>query len=71
MVPFRAFDREKREMWIVLNYHPSAAAGDQGTYLAALEDADERDWEMRVFSVGDLAKFRLVDFLEGDDGQDD
>ena len=71
MVPFRAFDREKREMWIILNYHPSTTAGDMGSYLAAKEDTDERDWEMRLFTVADLQKLRLVDFLEGDDGAED
>ncbi len=67
MVPFRAFDREKREMWIILNYHPAAAPGEAGGYLAAREDADERDWEMKLFTVPELTKLRLVDFLEGDD----
>lgn len=72
MVPFRVFDREKKEMWVVLNYHPGTAAGDNGTYLLAREDDAERDGEMAVIAATDVAKFRLVDFLEeGEEGYAD
>lgn len=68
MVPFRVFDREHKEMWVVLNYHPGTAAGDNGTYLLAREDDNERDGEMAIVPASDLAKYRLVDFLEEGDG---
>ena len=62
MVPFRIFDRENKEMWIVLNYQPAGTKG--GTYLVAREDEGDEDGEMRVLSAEELIKFRLVDFLE-------
>ena len=64
MVPFRVFDRENKEMWVVLNYHPGTSAADNGTYLLAREDDTERDGEMAILPASELAKFRLVDFLE-------
>ncbi len=69
MVPFRVFDREKKEMWIVLNYHAAQDGG--GSYLVAREDDQERDGEMAILPAKTLAGFRLVDFLdEGDSFQD-
>ncbi len=68
MVPFRVFDREKKEMWIVLNYHPSQ---DGGSYLVAREDDQERDGEMAILPAKTLSGFRLVDFLEETDGFQD
>jgi hypothetical protein len=70
MVPFRVFDRENKQWWVVLNYHPGTSAGDQGSYLLAREDDDEaeRDGTMAIVGAADLAKFRLVDFLEESEG---
>jgi hypothetical protein len=66
MVPFRVFDRDKKEMWIVINYH-----SEQGAYLAAREDDTEIDGLMKLISSSDLLKMRLVDFLdEADDFRD-
>lgn len=71
MVPFRVFNRESKEMWIVLNYHPGTSGGDDGTYLLAREDDNEKDGEIAILGAKELAKFRLVDFLdEGDDFDD-
>lgn len=68
MMPFRVFDRENKEMWVVLNYHPGTAANDNGTYMLAREDDGDKDGEMSIVPADVLAKFRLVDFLEeGDD----
>jgi hypothetical protein len=64
MGPFRVFDRENKEMWVVLNYHPGTAPTDSGTYLLAREDDNERDGEMAILPATSLAKYRLVDFLE-------
>lgn len=61
MVPFRVFNRENKEMWIVLNYHPGAG---NGTYLLAREDDSEADGEMRLCKADELAKYKLVDFLD-------
>lgn len=72
MVPFRVFDRENKELFVVLNYHPGASAGDQGHYLLAREDDNERDGEMVIVPATNFAKFRLVDFLDdGNDGYSD
>jgi hypothetical protein len=68
MVPFRVIDQDSKQMWIVLNYHPGAAPGDQGTYLVAKQDEEERDLPMQIINAAEMAKFRLVDFL--DDGED-
>jgi len=62
MVPFRVYDREKKEMWIVLNFHGSAPNG--GQYLLAREDDSESDGEMRLVNAGDMVKLKLVDFLD-------
>jgi hypothetical protein len=59
MLPFRVYDREKKEMWVVINYHP-----EQTAYLAAREDDTEIDGLMRMLPVNELTKMRLVDFLE-------
>lgn len=61
MIPFRVYDRDKREMWIVLNYHSGDGAGN---YLVAKEDENESDGEMKIITPQELAKLKLVDFLE-------
>lgn len=68
MVPFRVFDKENKEMWVILNYHQS---GGEGSYLAAREDDTEKDGELAIIPAGQLAKFRLVDFLEEEATYDD
>lgn len=67
MVPFRVFNRETKNMWVVLNYQPGTAPNDRGTYLVAREDDNEKDGEMAIVSADELAKYRLVDFLEEGD----
>lgn len=62
MVPFRIFDRENKEMWIVLNYQ--AGSGPNGSYLISREDDGDSDGELRIIRAEDIVKFRLVDFLE-------
>lgn len=64
MVPFRVFDREKKEMWIVLNYQ---SVGATGSYLMSREDDGDGDGEMRIVRQEDIVKYRLVDFLEESD----
>lgn len=61
MVPFRVFDRENKEMWIVLNYHPGT---DGGHYLVAREDDSDDDGVMKLIGTKDFVKLRLVDFLD-------
>jgi len=61
MVPFRVYDREKKEMWIVLNFHPNQ---NGGSYLVAREDDSDADGEMRIVEAEKLKGFRLVDFLD-------
>lgn len=59
MVPFRVYDRTNREMWIVLNYHSK-----DDSYLVAREDDSESDGDMQIMTSSNLAKLKLVDFLE-------
>ena len=55
MVPFRVFHRENKELWIVLNYHPS---NDGGSYLLAKDDDTDRDGEMSLVAAKDLVKYK-------------
>lgn len=64
MVPFRVFDRERKEMWIVLNFHPGQ---DGGSYLLAREDESDADGEMKLLASREMEKLRLVDFLDESD----
>lgn len=66
MVPFRVYDRENKETWVVLNYHPGTAANTDGSYLLARENDTEKDGELAILSANQVARFRLVDFLEED-----
>lgn len=61
MVPFRAYDRERKQMWVILNYHPSQ---DGGSYLAAKETDDDDDGVIAVITAKEMVKLKLVDFLE-------
>jgi hypothetical protein len=62
MIPFRVFDRDKKAMWIVLNYHAGDSNG--GSYLLAREDDSENDGELKIVPANSMAGFRLVDFLD-------
>ena len=55
MLPFRVFDKEKKQMWQVINYHPSS--GSDGSYLATKEDDDASDGDMRIIPAGELVTF--------------
>ena len=68
MVPFRIFDRENKEMWIVVNYHPGGGSDGNGNYLLAKEDDTEKDGEMTIKSAEQVARCRLVDFMDDGDG---
>lgn len=69
MVPFRVFDKENKEMWVILNYH--SQSGGEGSYLAAREDDTDKDGEIQIIPAGQLSRFRLVDFLEEETTYDD
>ena len=61
MVPFRVYDRERKFMLIVLNFHP----GDNGgSYLAACETDQDNDGEILTISAIEMKKYKFVDFLE-------
>ncbi len=62
MLPFRVFDKEKKQMWQVINYHPGA--NSEGSYLATKEDDDATDGDMRIITAQELVNFKFVDFLE-------
>ena len=61
MTPFKVLDRKTKTTWIVLNFHPSAEGGE---YLAVREDDSVRDGEIKVLKVGDIQKYKWVDFLQ-------
>ena len=62
MVPFRVFDRDKKHMWQVINYHPDPATG--GGYLATREDDSDSDGDMQIIPAFEMVKMKFVDFLE-------
>lgn len=62
MLPFRVFDKEKKQMWQVINYHPGT--NSDGSYLATKEDDDVTDGDMRIIPAAELVSFKFVDFLE-------
>jgi hypothetical protein len=62
MLPFRVFDKEKKQMWQVINYHPGT--NSDGSYLATKEDDDVTDGDMRIIPAAELVTFKFVDFLE-------
>lgn len=62
MVPFKVFDRNKKQMWQILNYHPDPATG--GSYLATREDDSDSDGDMNIIPAKDLAGFKFIDFVE-------
>lgn len=62
MLPFRVFDKEKKQMWQIINYHPSSET--EGSYLATKEDDDSSDGDMRIIPANELVSYKFVDFLE-------
>lgn len=64
MVPFRVYDRDNKITWVIINYHPDYQGG---TYLAARDDDTDKDRELSLLSVADVAKLRMVDFLDESD----
>lgn len=66
MIPFRVFDREKKITWIVLNFQPGSAE-HAGQYLVAREDDSQHDGTIKLLSLEEMCKLRLVDFYEDQD----
>lgn len=66
MVPFRVFDRDKKELWVVLNFE--AGGGKQeGRYLVAKEDdSNDQDGTLGYIGTSELARFKFVEFLTDD-----
>jgi hypothetical protein len=62
MIPFRVFDRDKKRMWQIINYHPHSTNG--GHYLATKEDDGESDGDIELIAATDLTKMKFVDFLD-------
>lgn len=61
MIPFKVFDKENKITWLILNYHP----GDNGgAYLSVREDDSDQDGEICIIPAPNLAKFRMVGFLD-------
>ena len=68
MIPFRVFDRDNKQMWHVINYHPDQNGGN---YLVALEDDSGSDGDMKLVTTKDLANFKFVDFLDESEDYND
>ena len=62
MVPFRVFDKEAKQLWLVVNYHASS-----DTYLMAQEDDAERDYALVRVESAKMEQYRFIDFVEGAD----
>ena len=62
MVPFRVFDRAKKQMWQIINYHPDTGTG--GSYLATKEDDSDADGDLRIIPAQEIETFKFVDFME-------
>ncbi len=61
MIPFRIFDRDKKELWVVLSFE---AMPKGGRYLVAREDdTSENDGAMSFIMSDDLERYRFVEFL--------
>ncbi|MBP9707060.1 MAG: hypothetical protein KBD78_05405 [Oligoflexales bacterium] len=66
MIPFRLFNRDKKEMWMVVEKLP--AKDQKGRFLCAKEDEDaQKDGVLKIFDEDELLKMRFVDFLEESD----
>ncbi len=66
MIPFKVFDKEKKELWMILNYHPGTSPSDDGSYLVAREADDDQDGVMKILPAKDIVNFKMVDFLDGE-----
>ncbi len=58
VVPFKVFDRKKKEMWLVLNYQ----GGQDQSYLVAREVDSDQDGELKIINASELSRFKLVEF---------
>jgi hypothetical protein len=61
MIPFRVFDRDKKHMWQIINYHPDANGGQ---YLAAREDDGDSDGDLELITAQNIKKMKFVDFID-------
>lgn len=61
MIPFRVFNRDKKEMWIVLNFQPGS---DGGGYLASRQVDSDAEGELALIPAKDFLKYRFEGFIE-------
>lgn len=65
MIPFRIFDRDKKELWVVLNFEPMQKGG---RYLVAREDdTSDHDGSLGYIMSDDLDKYKFVEFITQDE----
>ena len=64
MVPFRVFDRDQKQMWQIINYHPDS---NGGSYLATREDDSEQDGDMKIIPAKTIEGFKFIEFVEESD----
>lgn len=61
MIPFRVFHREKKEMFIVINFHPDASGGG---YLVSRQTDSDTEGEMLIVPSQEMKKYRFEGFIE-------
>tara|TARA_B100001094_G_C17971173_1_gene690375 strand:+ start:180 stop:389 length:210 start_codon:yes stop_codon:yes gene_type:complete len=66
MVPFRVFDRNKKQTWQVINYQPGA---EGGFYLVAREDESEIDGDMSLLPASEIVEFKFEGFIEEEEAE--
>jgi hypothetical protein len=64
MLPFRAFDKETKTTWVVLNYQPGENGGH---YLVAREDDSQQDGAISLLAAKDMLKLRLVEVFDDEE----
>tara|TARA_B100001094_G_scaffold332688_1_gene405850 strand:- start:114 stop:320 length:207 start_codon:yes stop_codon:yes gene_type:complete len=68
MIPFRVFDKNNKQMWQVINYHPDQ---NGGSYLASREDDSDIDGDIQIIPAQELTMFKFVDFIDDADSLTD
>ncbi len=61
MLPFKAFDRQNKVTWIILNYHEN---NGKGTYLAARDDDSDSDGSLSLLSAQNLEGYKFLGFMD-------
>lgn len=61
MIPFRVFHREKKEMYIVINFQSDAQGGG---FLVSRQNDSDSEGEMLIIPTQEMKKYRFEGFIE-------